>query len=236
MCRRECYPQASTPIIFNQNDHPVSIPRPGSYPLIIDPVVSNMRLSKVLMDGGSSLNILYIDTLQAMGIPRACLRASLFPFYGILPGMKAYSVGNLNLPVTFSNKANYRTEILTFKVVDWKGAYHAILGRPAYAKFMAVPNYTYLKLKLPGPNGVITVSGSFEQAYVRSREYFDLVTPAANSAELDQLRAATPECRPNPGKPSQVPTFISIDETKSVMVDEADPTKTVRVSFQLSAK
>ena len=47
-------------------------------------------------------------------------------------------------------------------MVDWKGAYHAILGRPAYTKFMAVPNYTYLKLKLPGPNAVITVIGSFE--------------------------------------------------------------------------
>ena len=63
----------STPIIFDQDDHPVSIPRPGSYPLVVDPVVSNMHLSKVLMDRGSSLNILYIDTLEAMGIPRACL-------------------------------------------------------------------------------------------------------------------------------------------------------------------
>ena len=59
---------ASTPIIFDQDDHPASIPRLGSYPLVVDPVVSNMRLSKVLMDG-SSLNILYIDTLEAMGIP-----------------------------------------------------------------------------------------------------------------------------------------------------------------------
>ena len=101
---------------------------------------------------------------------------------------------------------------------------------------MAVPNYTYLKLKLPGPNGVITVSGSFERAYVSSREYFDLATTAANSAELGQLRAATPECRPDPGKPSQAPTFVSTDETKSVMVDETDPTKTVRVGSQLSAK
>ena len=40
--------------------------------------------------------------------------------------------------------------------------YHAILERPVYAKFMVVPNYTYLKLKLPSPNGVFTVSGSFE--------------------------------------------------------------------------
>ena len=56
---------------------------------------------------------------------------------------------------------------------------------------MAVPNYTYLKLKLPGPNSVITVSGSFEQAYVSSREYYDLTTIAANSTELGQLRVTT---------------------------------------------
>ena len=60
---------ASMPIIFDQDDHPASIPRPGSYPLVVDPVVSNMRLSKVLMGRGSSLNILYINTLEAKGIP-----------------------------------------------------------------------------------------------------------------------------------------------------------------------
>ena len=130
------------------------------------------------------------------------MRESQFPFYGILPGMKAYPVGNIDLPVMFGSKANFRTETLTFKVVDWKGVYHAILGCPAYAKFMAVPIYTYLKLKLPGPNGVITVNGSFEQAYVSSREYYDLTTTAANSAELDQLCATNAECRPDPGKPS----------------------------------
>lgn len=114
--------------------------------------------------------------------------------------------------------------------------YHPILGRPAYAKFMTVPNYTYLKLKLPGPNGVITVSGSFEQAYTSSREYFDLASTAANAAELGQLRPTVAECRPDPGKPSQTPTFIAIEETKPVSVDADDPTKTVRISAQLSAK
>ena len=98
---------------------------------------------------------------------------------------------------------------------------------------MAVPNYTYLKLKMPGPNGVITVSGSFEQAYVSSQEYYDLATTVTNSAELGQLRATTAECRPDPGKPSQAPTFVSIDETKAVAVDDTDPTKTVRIGSQL---
>ncbi|XP_039818537.1 uncharacterized protein LOC120681051 [Panicum virgatum] len=168
-----------------------------------------MHLSKVLMDGGSSLNILYVDTLEAMGIPQGCLRESLFPFYGILPGMKAYPVSNIDLPVTFGSKANFRTETLTFEVVDWKGVYHAILGRPAYAKFMA---------------------------YISSCEYYDLATTMANSTELGQLRATTPECRPDPGKPSQASAFVSTDKTKTVVVDDADPTKTVRIGSQLPAK
>jgi hypothetical protein len=61
--------------------------------------------------------------------------------------------------------ANFRKEMLTFEVVGFWGAYQAILGRPCYTKFMAIPNYTYLKLKMPGPKGVITVGSSFKHAY-----------------------------------------------------------------------
>jgi hypothetical protein len=53
--------------------------------------------------------------------------------------------------------------MLTFEVVGFRGAYHTILGWPCYAKFMAVPNYTYLKMKMPGPKGVIIVGSSIEQ-------------------------------------------------------------------------
>ena len=55
--------------------------------------------------------------------------------------------------------------MLTFEVVGFRGAYHAILGRPCYAKFMAIPNYTYHKMKMPGPKVVITIGSSFEHAY-----------------------------------------------------------------------
>ena len=59
-------------------------------------------------------------------------------------------LGQINLPITFRDLSNYRMKTLTFKVVRFHGTYHAILGRPCYAKFMAVPNYTYLKLKMSG--------------------------------------------------------------------------------------
>jgi hypothetical protein len=94
---------SSTSITFDWGDHPPNVPRTGSYPLLVDPIIDNKRLSKVLMDGGSSLNILYVETLNTMGIPPSKLRTSIFPFLGIVPGMRAYPMGNIELPVMFGD-------------------------------------------------------------------------------------------------------------------------------------
>ncbi|KAK1649711.1 hypothetical protein QYE76_067516 [Lolium multiflorum] len=60
---------------------------------------------------------------------------------------------------------NFRKAKIEFEVVNWESQYHAILGRPAYAKFMAVAHYAYLKLKMPGNKGSnITVHGSFSRS------------------------------------------------------------------------
>ena len=60
-------------------------------------------------------------------------------------------LGQIDLPITFGDQFNYRTESLTFEVVGFPRTFHAILGHPCYAKFMVVHNYTYLKLKMLGP-------------------------------------------------------------------------------------
>ena len=104
----------------------------------------------MLMDGGSGLNILYVDTLDAMRIPRSELHPVSSPFHGVIPGTQAYPLGQMDLPVTFGDRANFRSEVLTFEVVDFLGSYHAILGWPCYAKYMVIPNYTYLKLRCWG--------------------------------------------------------------------------------------
>jgi hypothetical protein len=63
-------------ITFSREDHLNRIPNPGQYPLVVDPVIGNVRFSKVLMDGGSSLNILYAHTLWLMEIGLDQLRSS----------------------------------------------------------------------------------------------------------------------------------------------------------------
>jgi hypothetical protein len=152
-------------ITFSHEDHPNRIPNPGQYPLVVDPVIGNARFSKVLMDGGSSLNILYAHTLRLLGIGLDQLLPSTTLFHGVAPGKRVQPLRKIDLPVWFGTPDNFRKETLTFEMVGFRGAYHTILGRPCYAKFMAVSNYTYLKMKMLGPKGVITVDSLIEHAF-----------------------------------------------------------------------
>ena len=99
-----------------------------------------------------------------MGIPQSSLHPSKEPFYGIVLGKKVVALGCIRLNITFGQSDNFRKVLLTFEVVNFLGVYHTLLGQLCFAKFMAVPNYTYLKLKMPNPKGIITIEGSFEQA------------------------------------------------------------------------
>src|SRR3954469_17736115 len=92
-------------------------------------------------------------------------------FHGIVPGKAVYPLGKISLEVVFDSASNFLKETLDFEVVDWKSQYHAILGRPAFTRFMAVPHYAYLKLKMPRPRGVITISGSFIRSDRCDREF-----------------------------------------------------------------
>ena len=86
-------------------------------------------------------------------------------FYGIVPDKAAMPLGQITLPVTFGTPSNYRIEFIKFEVADFDSSYHAILGRPALAKFMAIPHYPYLLLKMPGPNGVLSLRSDLKRAF-----------------------------------------------------------------------
>ena len=114
-------------------------------------------------------------------------------------------------------------------MVDFLGSYHAILGRPCYAKIMAIPNYTYLKLKMLGPNVIITMGSTFSHAYTCDREHYELATIVINSAELPQLRNSSTPAVLDCNKPTSSTAFCPPEETKAVGIDPTDPTKMVRI-------
>ncbi|XP_066316533.1 uncharacterized protein [Miscanthus floridulus] len=160
---------------------------------MVDLIVGMKRLTKVLIDGGSGLNIMYTETLDAMGIDRVRVQPTRAPFHSVVPRKQALPLGQLDLPVTFEGLSNYRTKTLTFEVVGFHRTYHAILGQPCYAKFMAVPNYTFLKLKMSGPGGIIIVGTSFQRTYEHEVECCDHVTAIISSTELMALRKEVTE-------------------------------------------
>ena len=92
---------SETPVTFDHRDHWVHLPRPSAYPLVVSPVVSQVRLAKVLVDGGSALDIIFASTLESMGYDMTSLVPSDQAFYGIIPGAESTLVGRATLPVTF---------------------------------------------------------------------------------------------------------------------------------------
>jgi hypothetical protein len=102
------------PITFSRKDHCVHIPDPGTYPLVINPIVNGAWLPKTLIDGGSNLNIIFTKTLRKMEFDFTKMTACDEPFYRVMPGKAVYPIGRVCLPVTFGTEENFRTEYLTF--------------------------------------------------------------------------------------------------------------------------
>jgi hypothetical protein len=223
-------------ITFSCEDHPNRIPNPVQYPLVVDSVIDNAQFSKVLMDGGSSLNILYAHTLWMLGIGLDQLRPSTMPFHGVAQGKHVQPLGQIDLLVWFGTPDNFRKETLTFEVVGFKGAYHAILGRPCYAKFMAVPNYTYLKMKILGPKGVILVGSSIEHVFdcdVECVEHTEAL--GLDEALMENMEKLVNEDLDSATK--HVGSFEATEQTKEVPLDPAAlEGKALRVSSTLDPK
>jgi hypothetical protein len=159
------------PIEFNSNDHPIIVPQPGNAPLVLKAQIGTYDVDRVFMDAGSRINLIYAKNLRAMHISLEFLKPTNYSFHGIVLGSANYPLGRIALNVCFGNRQNYRREKLDFEVMNWPSQYHTILGRPVFSRFMAVPHYTYLVLKMPGPNGIITVKGSFELSDLCDKEF-----------------------------------------------------------------
>src|SRR5438034_5707560 len=123
-----------------------------------------------------------------MKIPCSELKRGRAPFHGVIPVTSATPLGTIKLPVTFGSRENFWTEDVTFEVADFEAVYHAILGRPALAKFMAVPHYTYMLMKLPGPNGFISLQGDVRRSFNCDQESCTLAESIKAKAEQDSIR------------------------------------------------
>jgi len=144
------------------------------------------------------------------------LTPSKAPFYGIIPGNSSTPIGSVTLPVTFGTEQNFRTEYIKFEVADFESSYHAILGRPALAKFMAVPHYVYLFLKMPGNTGVLSLRGDLLKSFECDKEAIDHAATIWVPSSVSEILAAAKELSLKESMPSKKPSQSSVKPTGDV--------------------
>jgi hypothetical protein len=88
---------SKVPITFDRSDQPDFVPKQGWYPLIVSPTVKDVRLNRVLIDGGSSLNVLFLNTFYDMGLSRSLMWPNQAPFHGIVLGVAGSPVSQISL-------------------------------------------------------------------------------------------------------------------------------------------
>jgi hypothetical protein len=194
--------------------------------MVVNPLIQGYEFSKCLMDGGSSLNIMYVETLTKLGLNKTQLGHNAVTFYGVVPGRQAKSLGSITLKVAFGDENNYREEPVTFEVIPFKSTYHVIFGRPAFHSFHTRPCYIYNQLKMPGPDGIITVYGSFRKAKECEDGEAAFAEAVFFGEEFKEIQAATDpaEMPPTPFHHRPARTILLTNTTKT----KADVTATYR--------
>jgi len=222
------------------------MPTPGGYALVVDPTffgpTLNIRFTRVLIDNGSAINIMYRDTMVKMGISANMLQPSSTTFHGIVPGVSCAPMGKIWVDVLFGTKDNCRTESIQFEVVDLESPYHALLGRPALSKFMISTHVGYLKMKMPGPNGIITISGDYKhslQCASAGSCLAELLIIAAEKKKIHEVVALAQSAQlgmPGMANPEQNANFEVPKETKKINVDPACPDHNIIIGTGLTEK
>jgi hypothetical protein len=148
----------------------------------------------------------------------------------------------VTLPVTFGTEENYRTEYVKFEVANFESSYHAILGRPALAKFMAVPHYVYPLLKKPGKIGVLTFHGDLKRSYNCNQEVIDfgstMHVPNTSSEVFTAAQQLPHAERVIPTKKSSQSSVkpTGVVGIKSINLQEGDSSKTALIGIELRDK
>jgi hypothetical protein len=206
--------------------------RAGILPLITAPVITNIKLHHVLIDGGAGLKVISHAAFKQLQIPGSRLGPSC-PFSGV-GAQPVYPLGSIMLPVTFGTEENFRTENVQFDIAEVNLPFNAIIGRPALYRFMAIAHYGYLVLKMPSPAGVLTVRGDRVAALAAVEKLHALAAETAHSDDggRDPLTSGTKA----PTKVPKVwPSRADDVPVKAIQLC-ADSSQTTRIAGDLEEK
>ena len=138
---------------------------PHNDALVISLRIANSRVHRILVDNGSSADILFKSALTRINLGGAKLTPVLTPLYGFA-GECVRAEGVITLPVTMGEDLAQITRMVNFLVVDRPSVYNAIIGRPTLNAMRAVTSTYHLMMKFPTENGIGVVIGSQKEARI----------------------------------------------------------------------
>nr|XP_018685570.1 PREDICTED: uncharacterized protein LOC108953557 [Musa acuminata subsp. malaccensis] len=191
-------------------------------PLVIAARIVDAQVKKIMIDTGSSADVLYLDAFQKLGVTRDALE----PMCSALTGFTGNSIsqlGAITLPLTLEVPPRSKTVIATFLVVDLPTAYNAILGRPTLNKIRAVISTYYQTVKFPTHTGVREVWGS----PLESRRCYLTAVSLHKRARTEQALGDPRETK----KPTQ--HLEPMESTNSLPLIEGRPDRTIKIVSEL---
>ncbi|XP_024024138.1 uncharacterized protein LOC112092366 [Morus notabilis] len=143
---------SSADVAFNEDDAS-GVHFPHNDALVVEAMIGNHTVCRILVDNGSSVDLLYSDYLEKMGIPKEQLEKTSRPLYGFT-GDSVIPQGTIRLPITAGEKPRQATTVANFVVIKGGSQYNTVTRRPTLQALRAITSIYHQKVKFPTPNGV----------------------------------------------------------------------------------
>ncbi|XP_024019521.1 uncharacterized protein LOC112091039 [Morus notabilis] len=193
-------------------------------------MIGNHIVCRILVDNESSVEILYSDCLEKMGIPGEQLEKTSRPLYGFTRD-SVIPQGTIRLPMTVGKKPRQTTTMINFVVIKGGSQYNAVIGRPTFQALRAITFIYHQKVKFPTPNGV---------REMKSNQYESIVAYSDTIRGYDQPRRH--EARMvhqglvediDPKIEKEITWSQPIEQLVEIWVDNEKPTRVLKIGSDL---
>ena len=199
-------PRLDTSITFSDSDLE-GCQHPHDDPLVVRAIVPNKTIHRVLVDNGSSTDIIFASAFDKMGIGREKLEPVNTHLRGF-SGEKVLPLGSIQLVITLGEPPCQATTIARFLIVDAPSAYNMLLGRPSLNAIKAIPFAYHMIIKFPTIHGVGMVRG--DQRVARECYTASMKQRAVDNVNMDELNMSDEV--PTRPKPSEELEQVSLDD------------------------
>ena len=199
-------PRLDTSITFSDLDME-GCQHPHDDPLVVRAIMANKTVHQVLVDNGSSADIIFASAFDKMGIEREKLEPVNTHLQGF-SGEKVLPLGSIQLVLTLGESPYQATTTTRFLIVDAPSAYNMLLGRPSLNAIKAIPSAYHTMIKFPTIHGVGIVRG--DQRVARECYTASMKQKAVDNVNVDEIEMRD-EVLTRP-EPSEELELVSLDD------------------------